>query len=253
MKISSVILTKNEEGNIKKAIESVSFSDEVLVVDDFSQDATVEVAKRLGAIVIRRNLGQDFSSQRNFGLKQTKGEWVLFIDADEKVTNRLKNEIIQAINDPLRKQSAYFIKRQDIFIGKTLGHGEVGKSKFVRLAKQNSGIWKRRVHEVWEAQGKVGTFKNPLLHYPHPTLKEFILDINFTSTLHSVENRSEGKVSSVLKILFWPKLKFIQNYFIKGGFLDETHGLVLAMLMSFHSFLGWSKQWLLLKNLQKRH
>lgn len=252
MKLSSVILAKNEEENIGEAIKSVDFSGEVLVVDDFSEDNTAEVARRMGAKVLKRNLVGDFASQRNFGLKRAQGDWILFIDADEKVTNRLKNEITQAVNDPLRKESGYFINRRDSFFGKTLKYGEVGGMRFIRLAKKDSGWWKRIVHETWEVKGKTGTLNNPILHFPHETLREFIKDINFTSTLHALANKEEGKCSSLIKILFWPKLKFTKNYFIKGGFLDGTHGFVLALLMSFHSFLSWSTQWLLQKNLQKK-
>jgi len=253
MKISSVILSKNEEGNIARAISSVNFSDEVIVIDDFSADSTVKVATDSGAKVFQRKLSEDFSSQRNYGMKLAQGEWVLFIDADEKASNRLKNEIIQAINDPLRKETGYFIKRKDFFLGKNLKYGEVGGAKFIRLAKKNSGVWKRKVHEVWDVRGKAGTFVNPIFHYPHPTLGEFVRDINFTSSLHAEENLSEGKKSNIFKILLWPKLKFLKNYVIKRGFLDGNHGFALALLMSLHSFLSWSKQWLLQKNLQKKH
>lgn len=252
MKISSVILTKNEEENIKTAIESVSFTEETIVIDDYSKDNTIDIARNLGARVFKRNLGGDFASQRNYGLAQARGEWVLFVDADEKVTNRLKNEIIQAVNDPLRSEVAHFIKRKDFFLGKGLDHGEVGGAKFIRLAKRNSGNWERKVHETWQVDGKTCVLKNPILHYPHPTLSEFILDLNFTSTIHAEENKAKSKKTSLLKIILWPKLKFLVNYFIKGGFLDGTHGFVLALLMSFHSFLAWSKQWLLQKDLQKK-
>ncbi len=251
MKLSSVIIAKNEEEKIKDAINSVNFSDEVIVIDDFSEDATVLIAQKFGAKVFKRHLNGDFSGQRNFGLRQAQAEWVLFIDADESLTTRLKNEIIQAINDPLRNYSAYFLKRQDFFVGKKLNYGEVGGAKFIRLAKRGSGRWERGVHEKWSIDGKVGFFKNPILHYAHPTLKSFIKDVNFTSSLHAEANKKEGKKSSLFKIIFWPKFKFFTNYFLKAGFLDGTHGFVLALLMTFHSFLAWSKLWFLQKNSQK--
>ncbi|MBU0569669.1 hypothetical protein KKB40_02710, partial [Patescibacteria group bacterium] len=116
--------------------------------------------------------------------------------------------------------------------------------KLLRLAKKDSGGWVRKVHEVWEMEGRVGELINPLIHYPHKTLKKFVHSMNKHSSLHATANLEEGKRSNLIKILFWPPLKFINNFIFKLGFLDGIHGFLVAMMMSFHSYLSWSKLWL---------
>jgi len=247
MTLSVVILTKNEEGNIKDCLESVKFADEVLVINDNSTDKTTRVARKLGAKVYKRALNNDFSAQRNFGLAKAKGKWALFLDADERVSKDLAREIVQVINDPTLSYVGLYLKRQDFLWGKRLSHGEIGAVKLLRLARRASGKWRRRVHEVWDVAGKTYTLKNPLLHYPHPSLNEFLADINRMSSLHAQANHEEGKGSSLAKIIIWPSGKFMYNFVIKVGFLDGLPGLVVSLVMSFSSFLAWGKLWLLQK------
>lgn len=244
--LSVVILTKNEEKNIVACLESLSWCDEIFVIDDNSTDTTVELAKKLGVKVFIHALDNNFAAQRNFGLLKTNGSWVLFIDADEVVSEALASEISSAVADPISNEvNGYYIKRRDVMWGKELKHGEVGEIKVLRLAKKDSGRWHRKVHEVWEVKGEAGELQNPLLHFPHPTLAEFVSHIDFYSTLHAQQKFEDGERSSIFKIILWPKLKFIKNYVWGFGFLDGTQGFVLAMLMSFHSFLAWSKLWIL--------
>ena len=244
MNLSVVILTKNEEKNIKRCIKSVSFADEVIVVDDYSGDKTVETAKRMGARVLTNKLDQDFSFQRNYGLKKAKGKWVLFIDADEEVPNTLKNEIIQVTGNPLNDYYAYRLTRKDILWGKKTNYGEWGSNRIIRLAKKNAGQWKRCVHEYWQVEDRVGTLKTFLFHYPHHSLKEFIKEINFFSGLHAEENAKEDKKSNLFKVVLFPLGKFIQNWILKKGYKDGTRGFIMSLMMSFHSFLSWSELWL---------
>jgi glycosyltransferase involved in cell wall biosynthesis len=241
--ISAVILSKNEAKNIAKCIANLKFCTEVIIIDDYSSDDTVVEAKKAGARVALRKLNQDFASQRNFGLKISQGNWVLFVDADEVVSEELSREIIKAVSDPKAKHDGYTIKRQDNIWGKRLTYGEFWTNSFLRLAKKEAGKWKRAVHEYWDVRGNIGRIKSPLLHYSHQTLNEFITKINWYSSLHSEANLKEGKRSSLTKIILYPKLKFIKNWIIKGGFLDGTEGFVVALVMSFHSFLAWSKLW----------
>ena len=253
MNLSAVILTRNEEKNIKDCIKSLAFCDEVIVVDDNSQDNTVEIVEVLGAKVYKRALSNDFSAQRNFGLRKATGMWVLFIDADERVTPALRSEIIQLINDPTLSYSGFTFRRHDFIWGKELKHGDMAYGllkkflwnvKLLRLAKKSSGKWKRKVHETWDVSGPTRELNSPLLHYPHQTISEFIKDINNFSTLHAKANMEEGKRSSLAKIIIWPTGKFVYNFFLRLGFLDGLHGFIVAMVMSFNSFLAWSKLWL---------
>jgi hypothetical protein len=117
----------------------------------------------------------------------------------------------------------------------------IGEDKVLRLAKRNSGRWERKVHETWQIKGKVGILKNYIIHNTADSLHDYIGKINNYSSIHAKGNLSEGKRSSLFKIIFYPKIKFIQNLF-------EGRGFVFSMLQSFHSFLGWAKQWELKKN-----
>jgi hypothetical protein len=112
------------------------------------------------------------------------------------------------------------------------------------LARKDAGKWKRKVHEYWEVRGPIGSLKNPLRHYPHPTLREFIADINWQSSLHAEANLKEGKKANVVKIVLYPLAHFVRNWKFRLGFLDGMEGFVVALVMSFHSFLAWSKLWI---------
>jgi len=244
MNISAIILTKNEGKNLGECIRALTFCEEIIVIDDYSSDKTVEIARGLGAKVFQRSLDGNFAAQRNFGLEKATNKWVLFIDADERVSHELKEEMEKEVPAPNNSHLGYFLKRDDYFFGKKLKFGETASVSLLRLARKSAGKWMRSVHEVWEVQGRTKTLKNPLEHYPHQSLREFINDINFHSGLHAEANHQEGKHSSLVKILFWPKLHFFKNYFLRLGFLDGTEGFVLALMMSLHSFLAWSKLWL---------
>lgn len=244
IKITAVILAKNEEKNIKKCLESVKFCDEIMVIDDNSADRTAEIARKLGVKVFRHSLNNNFAAQRNFALRQAQNQWILFIDSDEIVPEDLATEI-KSLN--YSDNEGFYFKRQDIWQGKEIKHGETGNIKLLRLARKEAGKWIRPVHEVWDIKGKTGILKNPILHYPHPTLREFISEINLYSTLHAGTNLEEGKKPSLWKIIFWPRGKFVYNWIFKLGFLDGTAGFIIALMMSFHSFLAWSKAWKLQK------
>ncbi len=247
--ISAVVLTHNEEKNIKACLESLNFCSEIIVVDDGSTDKTLNIAKQFGAKIYKRPLDGDFAAQRNFGLAQAKGDWVLFIDADEQVPQDLSSEIIEktwALEGKNKRDypQGYFIKRKDFFWGRELKHGETAGLEFLRLARRDAGVWVRRVHEYWKTKGETQTLTNSLNHYPHQTLQEFVLEIDYYSSLHAEEKKSQGEKSSLIKITLWPALKFIQNFFLRRGFQDGIVGAVVALMMSLHSYLAWSKLYL---------
>lgn len=243
--VSAVILTKNEENNIVDCLETLSWCGEILVIDDYSEDRTVEIAKKLGAKVYQHSLEENFSVQRNFGLEKAIGDWVFFVDADERVPSSLCSEILQITNKQINKYNGFYLKRRDILWGKVLQHGEVGDIKLLRLAKKGKGKWQGLVHEAWDIQKPLASLRNQLFHNPHPTIREFLKEINLYTDIRSKELYEQGIRANFLTIALYTKAKFIQNYFFKLGFLDGNAGLVHAMLMSFHSFLVRGKLWLL--------
>jgi len=242
--LSAVVLTKDSELTIANCLRSINFVDEVIVIDDCSQDKTIKIVQEYDCRIFKKNLENDFSKQRNFGISKAQGKWVLFVDSDEIVTKELKNEIIQVTTDVFNSTDGYFLKRRDVFLRNKLEFGEWGKNKFLRLARRKSGKWVRKVHEFWEIEGKKKTLKSELLHYPHTNLHEFINEISFFSSLHTDANFLENKKSTLFKIIFFPKIKFLQNWILRGGFKDGDSGFIISLIMSFHSFLSWSKLWL---------
>ncbi len=244
MTISAVVLAKNEENNIVDCLENLSWCDEILVIDDNSTDKTLELAKKHKAKVIKHSLNKDFSQQRNYALKVATGDWIFFVDADERVSPVLRDEIIQTIKNNPREDS-FYIKRDDVLWGRLLKYGETGNTYIIRLVKKESGVWAGKVHEVWVGKSKAGELTNVLLHFPHVTISEFLKDINFYSTIRANELFGQGKKTNWFFIVAYPKAKFIQNYFLRLGFLDGTQGLLLALFMSLHSFLVRGKLWLL--------
>ena len=247
---SAVVLTKNEEENIEKCIKSLSFCEEIIVIDDNSIDKTRDLANKLGAKVYERDMDKDYSAQSNFGMERASGKWVLFIDADEFVSEKLSKEIIEVVSEE-RGLSGYFIKRVDTIWGKELNFGESGNSKVLRLVKKGSGKWERRVHPNFNIRGKTSTLSNLLYHYPHQSVSRFIESVNRWSTWHAIANKEEGKESSIFKIIFMPIGHFVKNFIFRLGFFDGIVGFVFAVIMSFHSFLSWGKLWMLQKGYSK--
>jgi glycosyltransferase involved in cell wall biosynthesis len=244
--ITVVIITKNEEENIKRCLESVKWCNEMIIVDDNSNDKTVEIAKKYKATVYLRDLNNDFSAQRNFGLSKAKNEWVLFVDSDEIISDALAFEMQNATglrDQNLRNHDGFYIKRVDFMWGKQLKYGETGDKKFLRLAKKESGLWEEQVHERWMVKGLIGELVNPIFHFPHKSMNEFLREINYYTDIRAMELNNHNRKVSSLSIIGYPLGKFIVNYVLKRGFMDGMAGLIYAITMSFHSFLVRSKLW----------
>ncbi len=199
--------------------------------------------KNLTIITLKSQGITDFADARNRELEKAKTPWVLFVDSDEVITKELEVEIEGAVRAD--QYNAYYIKRRDIFLGRELKHGETGKVQFIRLARKGYGKWVRPVHEEWVGQGRVGTLSHPLIHHSHPNISSFLDKINLYSTLDAEYRYKSGVKSSLWKTAIYPIAKFKLNYLLRLGFLDGVPGLIMAMMMSFHSYLTWTKLYLL--------
>jgi glycosyltransferase involved in cell wall biosynthesis len=240
--VSVVILTKNEADNIDRCLKSVNWCDDIVLIDE-STDSTPDLARRVvpenHLRVFQLSQTQNFAQLRNFALEHVKHDWVFFLDADEEVTVDLAKELASKISTA--DVSGFLIARRDYFLGKWLRYGETGQIKLLKLAKKDAGTWRRRVHEVWQVSGNIGTLNYPLNHFPHPSVVEFVARINRWTSLDADEFLTCGVHASWWKIIAYPVGKFVQNYIIRQGFRDGMPGLIMALCMSFHSFLTRAK------------
>ena len=184
----------------------------------------------------------DFAATRNKAEKHVQTDWILHLDTDEQLTPELKNEIMKAIKNS--QYVAYKIPRLDIFLGQKLKYGENGHNRFVRLIRRGIGHWERPVHEVWVGDGRVGELNSPIIH-KLPDISTFLTKINRYSTQEAAFRKQNNKNSSLWQIAIYPFAKFIKNYLFYQGIRDGIPGLIMAGLMSFHSYLTWSKLYLL--------
>ncbi|MFH1561478.1 MAG: glycosyltransferase family 2 protein [Patescibacteria group bacterium] len=248
MKISAVVLTRNEERNIRRCLESLSWCDEIIVIDDFSTDQTVSLAKEGGAQVHQKELAGDFASQRNFGLERAKNEWVLFVDADEIVSPSLSQEIVRRIRE--KGVVGFYLPRRENFLGKTIHCADkpvwdwtLGPFKLLRLARKDAGLWQGKVHEVWQISGNVKTLNNPLIHHSFTNLNSALKKINLYTDIQAQGLKEAGASFHYWQIFLNPIGKLIKDLVWHGGTLDGTRGLIYCLLMSFHSFLARGKLW----------
>jgi len=243
MKISAVILAKNEGKLIAQCIKSIDFCDEIVVIDDFSSDKTISIAESLGAKVFQRKLDSDFSKQRNFGLEKANSDWIIYIDSDEVVSEELKKEIKNVLIED-NNLTSYRLRRRDYFWNTEMRFGETAQARnqgVIRLIKKGRNRWFGSVHEKYIASDQIGQLNGFVNHYPHQTVNEFINSVNFYSTLRAKELFKEGKKANIFQLIFYPFGKFIYNYILKRGFLDGYSGFVYCFMMSFHSFLVRAK------------
>lgn len=248
-KISALAITFNEEENVKRYIESLSFADEIIFIDSQSTDKTVEIAEQMGVRVIQRKF-DDFSNQRNFAINQTKNDWIVFFDLDEIMTSELEQEIIQTVNSKTDKV-AFFVKRNFFFLGRKMKFGGWQNDKAIRLfnksyCKYNGNL----VHEVVESKGKTGVLKNSLNHYSYKNFDNYNDKLNLYSKLQA-ENLYNKKVKpNPYHLFFRPFYRFLWQYFFRLGILDGKEGFILAYVHSFSVFKRYLQLWMLYRKIE---
>ncbi|MFO0704037.1 MAG: glycosyltransferase family 2 protein [Patescibacteria group bacterium] len=242
--ITLAILTKNEEKNIVDCIKPFSYIvSEIIVSDQSSTDATVPLAQSLGARVIRSS-AISFGERRNECLENSKTDYVLFLDADER-PDRNMISFVENFH-PKDGVSSYRFARADHFWNKRLTHGEVSRAfsdGIDRLVNKNSVHFVGDVHEVAHiSQGASQKGLGTIEHYPHKNINEFVTEINKYSTIRAKElQNKKSSYQVIFELIVFPPSKFWYNYLLKLGFLDGAAGFTYCFLMAFHSFLVRAK------------
>lgn len=242
MRLAGVVITFNEELNLERCLKSLSFCDEIVVVDSGSSDRTVEIAQKYASKVIFHDWS-GYASQKNFANSLTDCEWILSLDADEEVSKELCNEIKSLKNAGFRGVG-YSIPRKNIHFKRWIQYGGWYPNRLVRLFFKESGSWsKTQVHEQWICHGEIGSLNCDLIHHSFKDLEDQVEKSNRYSTLAAGQLFMNGQHFCFLNSLVKPIVKFFETYLIKLGFLDGFPGFINSMVASYAVFLKCAKLW----------
>ena len=240
--LSVIITTYNEEVNIGACIESVTWADEILVVDSFSSDRTVEIIE---SYPVRLEQREYFGSaaQKNWALDRVTHDWVLIVDADERVTESLAREILELLASEPEAQG-YSIRRENVFVDKVIEHSGWSTDKVIRLFRRDKGRYpNRRVHADLSIEGPTPLLRHAFLHYTFLSFDQYFDKFLNYAEWGAAQAYREGRTAGFVEILGRPVWRFFRTYVLQLGFLDGRHGLVLCMLMSFGVFLKYARLW----------
>jgi len=237
--LTLVVITRDAGAQLEACLASAAFADEAIVVDSGSRDDTVEIARRLGARVVSHEwLG--FGPQKNFAVTQAAHDWVLCLDADERVSPELERSLRAAMAEP--RHGAYAMARRNRFLGRWLAHGEGYPDWSVRLFDRHRARWSEdAVHEHVLAEGTVGRLDGDLLHASGESLEAYLAKQNRYTTLQAEAMHARGERFSFARLVFSPLIRFLRFYVLRGGFLDGTAGLVHIAIGCFNSFCKYAK------------
>lgn len=230
-KISALLITYNEILHIREVLENVSFADEVIVVDSFSTDGTVDVIKEFKNVKLVQRPFKNFTDQRNFACTLAAHQWILFIDADERMPKGLIDEVLHTVSGPTAAE-AYFMKRNIFFNGKQLRFGGRQKDKIHRLFQKGKAHYQKSllVHEKLEVSGRTEVLSTPLIHYPYKNFAHYEAKRKHYATLKAQELFGKKLRPNAFHFYVKPAFKFFQHYILKMGVLDGHSGLVLSWL-----------------------
>ena len=245
--ISAVIIARNEEKHIEECLKSVKWAGEIIVVDNASEDLTVKIAKKLGVKVYEyEKVASEghFAEMRNFAISKARGEWILFVDADEKVTTSLQDEILKVTNSS-GLPSAYAIPRRNILLGHEMHWGGWWPDCVLRLIKKDKlGGFKGELHEQPVITGEVGKLKNSLLHTTHESLSEMVEKTNKWSEIEAkLMYDAKHPPMNVWRFGTAVFREFWYRAIVKLGFLDGPIGLIEIIYQCFSRFVSYSKLW----------
>jgi glycosyltransferase involved in cell wall biosynthesis len=236
-----IIAAKDEANEIAECIASVSWAAEVIVVENDSTDDTVPLATAAGATVFSHPF-TTIGRQRNAAIARAKNEWILVVDADERGTAEMRDEISRALGNP-SSTVAYRVKRRNFFLGREIRHGGWERDCPVRLFRNRMRYDERPVHEHVMTDGLVGELAQPMLHYPYATLGEYFAKLDRYSRWWAEQNFARGRRVGAWTIAIKPPVRFLSMYVVRGGFLDGAVGVIVAVLAAMSVAAKYARLW----------
>jgi len=241
-KISVLIITLNEEKQMSELLAHLGFADEIIVVDSYSKDNTKMIAESFANVKFIQNPFENYTAQRNFAIDLAANDWIFFIDADERLTAKLKEEIIETVNNnPVF--SAYLVKRKFMFKNKLLRFSGWQTDKIFRLFDRRKAryINERLVHEKLAVDGRIGKLKHPLIHFSYSDYQMYKSKMVSYGKLKAVEAKSRGIHPNFFHFYIKPAYKFLNQYIIRLGVLDGKRGIIICYLNAFSVYVRYQE------------
>jgi glycosyltransferase involved in cell wall biosynthesis len=238
--VTALVTTLNEERNIQDCLASVAWADEILLVDSGSTDDTLKIAERFKPPILKHEY-ENAATQKNWAIPQAKHDWILVVDADERVSPELKLEIERIL---LRgpEHSGYYIKRENYFFGKKISYCGWQRDYVLRLFDRRKGKYEdKRVHADVKLEGKPGRIEQVLTHYTYRDWNEYFERFGRYTTWAAQDLLEAGKGAGFFNLFFRPLIRFYKQYIWHGGFFDGRAGLILCMLSAFSVFTKYAK------------
>lgn len=241
-KITVIIPTLNEETRVEKALQSAQFADEIIVIDSFSTDNTIAIAKEYNARVYQRKF-DDFSSQKNYAIDKATNNWIVWVDADEVLPQELQQEIVTTVNNP-NGFVGFYIYRVFYFKGKKIRYSGTQNDKLIRVFNREHCHYEGLVHEKIITKGKIGVLKNKMLHYSYVSFDQFVEKLKHYATLKAKEDISQKNILLIpYQFIVKPVVRFFIHYVIKLGFLDGLKGFIVSLVFGYGVFIRYVKLW----------
>ena len=242
MKLTVTVITRNESANITACLESVAWADEIVVVDSHSTDDTVAVARRMATRVEVRDW-PGYGAQKNYAAAIASNDWILSIDADERVTSELASEIREVIGSG-SAAAGYRVPRVAYYLGRWIRSTDWYPDFQLRLYDRRRGTWsERKVHESVALDGTPGLLRRELQHYPYRNVAHHVQTIDRYTSLAAEEWGTAGRRTTAFQAFLHTAFAFLRNYILKAGFRDGSAGLIVSVLNSYYVFLKFAKLW----------
>ncbi|MGE5277810.1 MAG: glycosyltransferase family 2 protein, partial [Acidobacteriota bacterium] len=241
--LSAIVPTFNEEGNVRDCLAGLSFADEILVVDSFSTDATVEIAKSFPKARILQHEYFGNGPQCNWAMERAEHPWILIVDADERVPPELAREIEELLaRGPEADQ--YRLRRDDVFFGRVVRHGGLAAHGLVRLLRKGSAWYpNKRVHADVETRGRTPVLRQRLTHYTYRSFGDYVEKLRRYAEWGAADRFRKGRRAGFFAVAFHPAWRFLRMYVLQAGFLDGTAGLLVCGLQGYGTFLKYGRLW----------